>query len=275
MFKKLKSIKEFTILLLPDGTSEKTISLKLTSKRVIFWFLIYTLLVFLLGFYIISFTPVKHVLLPSSATLTSADMEKVEELNERVVFLVREIEKLKSSNEKLKYAIMLGDSTLIDSVEREKLKDSLSSDIKIEGNILKIFLKVFNDLFPSFQKPDFFISPVSGYISRGFDTKNSHYGLDYALKNNTPVYASAGGYVVFADYTIDAGYKIILSHPDNYLTIYQHCSLLLKKEKEFVEQGEIIALSGNSGKLTTGPHLHFEIWKDGIPVNPNEILINY
>jgi len=98
-------------------------------------------------------------------------------------------------------------------------------------------------------------------------------GLDIAVKENTPVYASASGYVVFAGYTVDEGYVIILNHSDGYLTIYKHCALLLKNERERVEQGELIAQSGNSGLHSSGPHLHFEIWKDGSVINPELVLI--
>jgi murein DD-endopeptidase MepM/ murein hydrolase activator NlpD len=68
---------------------------------------------------------------------------------------------------------------------------------------------------------------------------------------------------------------IIIVHPDDYITVYKHCSLLIKKERERVLQGELIALSGNTGEITTGPHLHFEVWKNGKPIDPKEILINY
>ena len=99
-------------------------------------------------------------------------------------------------------------------------------------------------------------------------------GIDIVAKDGTPVFASAGGFVVFSDYTNDYGHIIILSHSDGYLSFYKHCSLILKKEREFVKQGELIAKSGNSGLATTGPHLHFEIWHNGKAVDPESLLIN-
>jgi murein DD-endopeptidase MepM/ murein hydrolase activator NlpD len=100
-------------------------------------------------------------------------------------------------------------------------------------------------------------------------------GLDYVVKAGTPVYATAGGFVIFSGYTIDDGYTIIISHNEEFISIYKHCSSLIKKQRERVEQGELIAISGNSGKLTTGPHLHFEIWENGKPVDPEKIILNY
>ena len=100
-------------------------------------------------------------------------------------------------------------------------------------------------------------------------------GVDFVVKEGTPVYAASGGYIVFSDYTIDDGYMIIIIHRDGYISIYKHCSSLIKGVRDNVEQGELIALSGNSGKHTTGPHLHLEIWRDGKPVNPEKQFINY
>ena len=100
-------------------------------------------------------------------------------------------------------------------------------------------------------------------------------GIDFVVKSGTPVYASANGYVIFSDYTNKDGNMLIIGHPDNYITIYKHCSVLMKKERDTVIQGELIALSGNTGEITTGPHLHFEIWKDGQPIDPRTVLINY
>jgi lipoprotein NlpD len=81
--------------------------------------------------------------------------------------------------------------------------------------------------------------------------------------------------VVFSDYTFTDGYKIIINHSNDYISIYKHCSSLLKNERDFVLQGELIALSGNSGEISSGPHLHFEVWKNGKPVDPKNVIINY
>ena len=112
-------------------------------------------------------------------------------------------------------------------------------------------------------------------MSRNFDPNKGHFGIDYVLKRGTPIHASSGGYVIFSDYTVKDGHMLIISNPNNYITIYKHCSILLKRVRETVSTGEIIALSGNSGLITTGPHLHFEIWKEGRPINPKKIFLNY
>ena len=110
-------------------------------------------------------------------------------------------------------------------------------------------------------------------MTQGFDADHRHYGIDYATKTGTPVYAATDGYVVFSGWTYDDGNMIILSHGGGYLTVYKHNQLLLRTEHAFVKRGEMIAESGSSGKTSSGPHLHFEVWKDGLPRDPQEFLL--
>jgi len=270
---KLKKIKKFSVIILPEETSSEPRSLKISFVKMIAYISIYSVIVFLLGFYIISFTPLSEVLFPYSLRLTESDKKKVEILNNKVNFLAREIESLKSVNKRLKFAIMLGDSTLLN--EPIQKKDSATNKISVEGNILSVFIKLFDKMFVDKKEEILFIKPAEGFLSRSFDPERGHNGNDYSMKENSPIFASAGGYIVFADYTANFGYSIIINHQENYITKYLHCSSLLKKDGDFVRQGELIALSGNSGTESTGPHLHFEIWKDGKPINPSSILIKY
>jgi murein DD-endopeptidase MepM/ murein hydrolase activator NlpD len=268
-FKKIKSL---SLILVPEATSRSPRSYKISFKKLLLFLFSYSLIVFILGFYIISFTPFSESLFPYSLRLSSSDKKKIEILNNKVLILAKEIESLKSLNQKLKFAIMLGDSTLIDKEEIEK--DSLKRKSSIEGNLFGVVIELFNDIFHGQTSDITFIKPAQGFISQKYDPDRGHFGIDYVLKDNSPVFSSAGGYVVFASYTTDYGYTIIISHSDNYITKYMHCSSLLKKEGDIVLQGELIALSGNSGTQSSGPHLHFEIWKDGKPINPVDILTN-
>lgn len=118
------------------------------------------------------------------------------------------------------------------------------------------------------------ILPSDGYISRGFNPAARHYGLDVAGKVGSLVVAAADGYIVFAGWTNEEGYVMIMSHPNGFLTFYKHNQSLLKNENMFVKRGEPIALLGNTGSASYGPHLHFEIWKDGSPVDPFQYLLN-
>ena len=194
-------------------------------------------------------------------------------LNEKIIFLANEIQKLRSTNQRLKFALILGDTVLADSLGVEMDSVEQYYDYPAEGNILSVILKIFGPENSNSNLQTFFILPVNGYISREYEPEKGHMGLDFAVKENTPVYAAASGYIVFSGYTVDEGYVIILNHSDGYMTIYKHCALLLKNERDSVEQGELIAQSGNSGLATTGPHLHFEIWHNGKAIDPENLLI--
>ena len=273
--KKLKHIKSFSIMIIPDHAGSGTQSHHVYFNKIAFYATIYTLVVAIAGFIFFSYTPIKGLIFPSQTSLSSSDMKIVNELNKKMIFLTKELEDLKSTNEKLRYAITLGDSTLLDSIKLDKKKSEVSSKLKIEGSLLAVIRNFFPGSKDNDLKSYYFYNPVNAFVSREFKPENGHMGVDYVLKTGTPVYASASGYIAFSDYTASSGNMIIIIHPDDYITVYKHCSLLLKKEREKVLQGELIALSGNTGEITTGPHLHFEVWKNGQPIDPKEILINY
>jgi murein DD-endopeptidase MepM/ murein hydrolase activator NlpD len=118
----------------------------------------------------------------------------------------------------------------------------------------------------------FFFSPISGIVSGPFDLSEEHYGIDIVAKSDEPVKSIADGSVIMADWTMDSGYVIAIQHRNNLISVYKHNAALLKKVGTFVSAGQIIAIIGNTGELTTGPHLHFEIWYNGTPVNPEEFV---
>ncbi len=121
-------------------------------------------------------------------------------------------------------------------------------------------------------RESYFFSPISGYISAAFDPKSEHYGIDVVSKKDEPVKCIADGTVVFAAWTQEAGNVIAVQHQANLVSIYKHNSTLTKEIGNFVSAGEIIAIIGNTGELTSGPHLHFELWYNGSAVNPEEFI---
>ncbi len=114
----------------------------------------------------------------------------------------------------------------------------------------------------------FFFTPISGYVSRSYAIQEEHFGVDVVAKNNEPIMCVANGTVILSSWTQDSGYVIAIQHSDNLISVYKHNSGLLKKVGNFVLGGEVIAIIGNTGELTDGPHLHFELWYKGNPVNP-------
>ncbi|MEM9894858.1 MAG: M23 family metallopeptidase [Bacteroidota bacterium] len=118
----------------------------------------------------------------------------------------------------------------------------------------------------------YLFSPLDGIITNGFEPKNDHYGVDLVAPENEPVRTVADGVVVMSSWTLDGGYIIAIQHPGNLLSVYKHNSELFKNVGNFVASGEVIATIGNTGELTTGPHLHLELWQNGNPVNPQEYI---
>jgi murein DD-endopeptidase MepM/ murein hydrolase activator NlpD len=120
----------------------------------------------------------------------------------------------------------------------------------------------------------YFVPPVSGVISARFDRGISHLGTDILAPKDTPVKSISSGVVIGSDFTLDNGNTLSIQHSNNVISVYKHNSALLKKSGEKVQAGEAIAIIGNTGELTDGPHLHFELWYNGTAVNP-ENFINF
>ncbi len=217
----------------------------------------------------IFFTPLKR-LVPGYA-----DVEQ----NRQYLALKDRVEKVEEAlgvqelyNESLKKIIMGGN-------ESNVLTDSKGELIKIPG---------INDAEadPAIISPDdidntritkvlgslFFVPPVTGTISSGFLDVKSHYGVDILAARNTPIKSIMSGVVVFSDWTMEAGNTMVIQHDNNIVSVYKHNSELLKKSGDLVQSGEAIAIIGNTGTLSDGPHLHLELWYDGYPVDPEKYI---
>lgn len=118
-----------------------------------------------------------------------------------------------------------------------------------------------------------FFTPLKGIITDTFNVDKQHFGIDVVAAANEAVKSVLDGTIILATWTSETGYVIGIQHENNILSFYKHNSVLLKKEGSKVRAGEVVAIVGNSGELSTGPHLHFELWYDGIPVDPHKYLI--
>ena len=118
----------------------------------------------------------------------------------------------------------------------------------------------------------FFYKPVNGTVSAHYEAAIRHYGVDLVAKERESVLATLDGTVVYAGFDSNQGNVIQLQHKNGFISVYKHNALLLKEVGDIVQAGEAIALVGNTGKLSTGPHLHFELWYKGNPVNPEEYI---
>jgi len=221
------------------------------------------------------YTPLNTLFFSQTIQLSHHQVEDLRQLESRVKFLAKEVDALKENNERLKKAILLGDPTLIDEFSKKPQNQSEAQKPKVANNAYLAVVGFLENIFSS--SPSYkiqFIKPCEGLVTNKFKPEEGHYGIDFAMTIGSPVFAAGNGYVVFSDYVADDGFTVIISHYDGYMTIYKHCSQIMKRQRERVMQGETIALSGNSGRLTTGPHLHFEIWHDGVCLDPQTLLFD-
>ena len=117
-----------------------------------------------------------------------------------------------------------------------------------------------------------FTTPIKGEITQDYDSKEKHFAVDIAVDKDTPVKAVADGTVIFKGFTADTGYVIILEHSQGFISVYKHNATIYKEQGELVRSGEVIASAGSTSNFSTGPHLHFELWNDGYPVNPSNYI---
>lgn len=293
MMKILKKIFRFDyeLLLVPKDATKNLKTYRFNSVKALLLILLVLVFSNLALVLLITYTPLGKIL-PDSPYLSKEDYGQIVELREKVLALSREVDRVQKINERLQYIIEgkpipidprdLDTNYQIERMRRDSLR--ILGKSRLSNNLYFIFLR-FLQAFQEEQSKNsnseknknemlFFIKPAEGLVTRGYNKEISHYGIDFGMPVGSIVRASASGIVVFADYTINDGYKIILSHSKGYITVYKHLSQILKKERDFVKQGDIIGLSGNTGKLTTGPHLHFEIWKYQTPLDPQKILVD-
>jgi len=199
--------------------------------------------------------------------------------------LVSEVEKKDAFIENFRM-IMSGEDNIYNQVENEgNLKSSEINEIVQSEEISPIdsqFRIQFEDVGIDLslgatgvadEMEDFYLfKPVDGIITGIFDPSNDHLAIDIVAKQHEPVKAVADGTVVFSSWTQDTGYVIAIQHSGNLLSMYKHNSDLLKNVGNFVSAGEVISITGNTGELTSGPHLHFELWYNGNPINPEEFI---
>ena len=280
----------YTIVLVPDEDAGKA-----KNFRVAFWQLIVGLMVFAVSVIMIvvlalTYTPLGQVFPLSNRGLENKYNKELVSLNQRMMNLMEQLVELRSYNVKLRRAfgedVTLSDSGEVKVISRASQAEK--SDLIQEEQTAAKSGPVINPVqrtvpsrnvrsesvdrsaiaFPA-------VFPTEGYMTRGFEPENNHYGLDIAAKKGTFIIAAADGNVVFSGWTYNDGYVIIISHTSGFMSFYKHNQSLLKSAGSFVRRGDPIATLGNSGTTSSGPHLHFEIWKDGIPVDPSVYMINY
>lgn len=254
--KKHKS-KYVSFLMIPDNRNEpKTIKIKKSILSLILAGAAIIILAIVLG--AVTYWKVAEVAL---------DYTRLEEENFKLrksVSTINELRKDLNSMKKMDQKIRASLDGYVSVMDSKDLDSTLVSDLNFKKMTMEQRKTIFNSV-PSFM-------PVEGFITRGFDPSSlfaePHLGMDIAAPTGTPVRAAADGIVMFSGWTDDGGYVLIIKHDYGFVSIYKHneCNLVTPLEK--IEKGQVIALLGNTGKITSGAHLHFEIWRDNKPVDP-------
>lgn len=269
-------LNKYRLVILNEDTFEERFAIKLSRLNV---FILFSLLAISLIFFttlLIAFTPIREYIpgyssteLKKRATLLTYKTDSIQrelELNQQYLATIRsvltgEIQQIDFNRDSLVNAaerdMELIEPSREDSLLREKVRkeDKYNLfDTGIEGTSFVLF------------------PPVKGTISATYNIEDRHFAVDIALTVNTPIKAVADGTVIFSEWTVETGYVMIIAHEQDLLSVYKHNGSLTKIQGDLVKSGEVVALSGNSGEFTTGPHLHFELWSNGYPVNPQNFI---
>jgi len=275
---KNKLLDKYKLVILNENTFEERLSFKLTRLNVFVVGSIAAIFLIVVTYTIIAFTSLREYIPGYSSTALKM---KATELNYKTDSLQRVIAMNDRYYSSIKQ-VLKGDISAADFN-----KDSIIQAVKLEASEVdlnpspedsllreKVDKEDKYNLFESATSATNFVlfPPVSGTISEVYNAKEKHYAVDIVAAKDTPIKATADGIVIFAEWTATTGYVTIIEHSYGLISVYKHSASLTKSQGDLVKAGEVIATIGNTGELSTGPHLHFELWNDGYPINPTNFI---
>ncbi len=279
--KKLRN--KYNLIIRNDETFEEKISIRLTKLNVFILVSSSIIILVVLVIYLVAFTSLREYI-PGYTDVSLR--KKLYELQVRADSLEADFKRKDLFIHNIKSII-----------EGEEIVDELPK--AIEANIDYDTIKLYKSIEDSILRAEFekkeaynlqfddngelyrnassirgfnFFAPIKGILTNKFNLAEKHYGVDIVAKKNEAIKATLDGTVIFSNWTPETGYVIGIQHKRNIISVYKHNSALLKEEGNFVKAGETVAIIGDSGELTTGPHLHFELWYNGTPVNPEDYI---
>ena len=276
---------KYRLVLLNDETFEEVSSFQLTRMNV--YVLVSTILVILVLVTVsaIVYTPLREYI-PGYADvnmrrdvmelkLRSDSMERVLEANNLFLQNIKRVISGELGAEQVDKESTPAQPPVYDSIDLDKVSPSernLRKDLEEEQRFS--VSKTASLAGKSSDVRGFhFFTPLKGYITEPFNGSEQHFGVDIVAPENEPIKATLDGIVIFANWTAETGYVMAIQHNDNLISLYKHNSVLLKEEGNYVKAGDVIAIIGNTGELSSGPHLHFELWYKGLPLNPEDYLV--
>ena len=278
--KKIKKLKKqvsksYRLAVMEEDSYQEKFALSLSKRNIFLITSSVAFIIILITTLLIFYTPIREYI-PGYDTskLRIQAVENLEKLDSLMISL--------KQNEQFVEAFS---RTLLGEEFKSQYEDSqlkavdlteLAVNINIEDSILRKIVEV-EDRFNIIEKDETLItpnlvSPANGLISEGFDYSKQHYGVDIVLKERTPIKAVYDGIVLFSEWTLNYGYTVVIFHKNELISTYKHNESVKVKTGDFVQTGEVIALSGNTGELTSGPHLHLELWDLQGPLNPEDLI---
>ena len=275
-----KLTRSYKVVVSSEDTFEERLSFSTNKFNVFLVLSLYSIILIAFTISVVFFTQIREMVpgYSSSDLLTQAiyltkktdSLEKELELNNTFYKSIENV--LSGKTEQIIYKDTLALSNEKDNIDFQAVLTNAEDSIlrkyveeEDKFNLTKNELVIENKMF---------VSPVKGQITQKFDPLNNHFALDILVDTGTPVKSILEGKVIFSEWSVDTGHVLIIDHGDDIISVYKHNSKVLKTQNNFVKAGEVIAYSGNQGTLSTGPHLHFELWKNGTPINP-EPLFNF
>ena len=275
-FQKLKN--HYLVMIIDEETFEEKGQIRTSRLKTILVSFLLICISSSLIFTIISYTPLKEYI-PGydSSEIRAKAIQNLFLTDSLIQLYDQNLKYLNSVKKVLTEDISLEEqSTLKETQKSLSVNDGLNIEPVLEDSLLRVFVSQQDKYSPVSRKEielnTFLFPPVKGQFSQPFDRKKSHYSVDIAVEKNMPIKAIADGTVVFSEWTSETGYVIILEHNFGLLSVYKHNSSLNKMQGNSVLSGEVIATAGNTGEYSTGYHLHFELWMDGYPMDPENFF---
>lgn len=273
-----KLLHKYRLVILNEDTFEERFAIKLTRLNVFVITSISSILLIILTIFLIAFTPLREYI-PGYSSISlkkkATDLNyKTDSLQQVIALNERYFASIKN--------VLTGEVKTVD-FNRDSILKAAKYDAELltvlpnrEDSLLreKVNKEDKYNLFESTTTtPNFVLfPPVNGTISEDYNIEEKHFAVDVAVVKDTPVKATADGTVIFAEWTIETGYVMIIEHSQELISVYKHNATLTKGQGDLVKAGEVIAMAGNTGQYSTGTHLHFELWSKGYPVNPTNFI---
>lgn len=272
-----KLLHKYRLVILNEDTFEERVSFKLTRLNVFILVGISAIILISLTSLLIALTPLREYIPGYSSTKLKQDarllLVKTDSLERALKVRNQYYSKIQD---------VLSGTIKAENFDKDSIRNATLNPSELnllpskEDSILREFVEKEDkyNLFETAGATGNFalFPPVKGTVSAGYNADEKHYALDIVAEKNAPVKAAGDGTIIFAEWTAETGHVIIIEHPENMITVYKHNASLNKAQGELVKAGEVIATVGSTGELSTGPHLHFELWSNGYPIDPSNFI---